>query len=125
MDLELKEYLDGKFAGVDRQFAQVHEKFADVDRQFAQVYQKFADIDRKFENLHADMESMEARLKAYTDERCEKVETSLLTAFHTWAQTYEVRARATSAMLAGVDERLGLIEERVAALERKTYPRAS
>jgi hypothetical protein len=42
----------------------------------------------------------------------------LLSAFHNWAQTFEVRARGTSAAVREFDERLGLIEERVAKIER-------
>jgi hypothetical protein len=48
----------------------------------------------------------------------ELMETRLLTEFHRWAQTYEVRARGTSRAVAEFDERLGLVEERLARLER-------
>ena len=37
---------------------------------------------------------------------------------HNRAQTFEVRARGTSAAVREFDERLGLIEERVAKIER-------
>ena len=52
------------------------------------------------------------------EERLEATETKLLTAFHDWAVTYEVRARGTSAAVRDLDERLGHIEERVARIER-------
>ena len=48
----------------------------------------------------------------------ERVETNLLTAFHSWARTYEVRARGTSTLVAGFEERLALAEERLNRLER-------
>jgi hypothetical protein len=57
-------------------------------------------------------------LRTYIEERSEATETKLLSAFHNWAQTFEVRARGTSAAVREFDERLGLIEERVAKIER-------
>jgi len=48
----------------------------------------------------------------------EATETRLLTAFHDWARTYEVRARGVTTAVAGFEERLGYIEERVGKLER-------
>jgi len=64
------------------------------------------------------MDAVESRLRVHFDERIEATETKLLTAFHNWAQTFEVRARGVSAAVREFDERLGLIEERVAKLER-------
>jgi hypothetical protein len=52
-------------------------------------------------------------------ELIERVETNLLTEFHKWARTYEIRARGTSTVVFGFDERLGLLEERVSELERR------
>ena len=62
---------------------------------------------------------MEARIYRHVDERLENTETKFLTAFHTWAQTYEVRARGTSTAVREFDERLGMIEERLNRLERR------
>jgi len=62
--------------------------------------------------------------QAFTDlgrrisEKIEHTETKLLTAFHQWAQTYEVRARGTSRAVSEFEERLGMVEERLAKLER-------
>jgi chaperonin cofactor prefoldin len=66
--------------------------------------------------MHIDL--VETRLRTYVEERIEVTETKLLTAFHNWAQTFEVRARGVSAAVREFDERLGMIEERVAKLER-------
>jgi hypothetical protein len=63
--------------------------------------------------LGARIDAAEARTK----ERIETTETKLLSAFHNWAQTFEVRARGTSAAVWEFDERLGLIEERFAKIE--------
>jgi hypothetical protein len=52
-------------------------------------------------------------------EAIERVETTLLTEFHKWAHTYEVRARGTSTMVSTFEERLGVAEERISNLERR------
>jgi hypothetical protein len=84
-------------------------------------------MDAELKQALADMESriyqhvgdLEARIYQHVDERLENTETKLLTAFHTWAQTYEVRARGTSTAVREFDERLGMIEERLNRLERR------
>ena len=60
-----------------------------------------------------------ADLKGYVNERSEKVETRLLSAFHGWARAMEIKVRGMSTITTGFDERLSLIEERVSNLERK------
>ena len=68
--------------------------------------------------LNTRIDAVETRLRTYIEERSEMTETKLLTAFHNWAQTFEVRARGTSAAVREFDERLALIQDRVAKLER-------
>ena len=70
---------------------------------------------------HVDgrVEKTETALKTYVDERSEKVETKLLTAFHGWARAMEIKVRGMSTLTTGFDERLSMLEERVAWLERK------
>lgn len=46
-----------------------------------------------------DLKSNVDDLKSYVDERCERVETSLLTEFHKWASPAEARNRTISAAL--------------------------
>ncbi|HTB19339.1 MAG TPA: hypothetical protein VK708_14565 [Bryobacteraceae bacterium] len=75
-------------------------------------------IEERSEALIAHVEERSEALKAYVEERGETTETKLLTAFHNWAQTFEVRARGTSAAVREFDERLGMIEERLAKIER-------
>ena len=60
-----------------------------------------------------------AELEKRIMDRIEEMETKLLTAFHDWAHTYELRARGTSTAVNLFDERLGHIEERVSKLERR------
>jgi hypothetical protein len=49
----------------------------------------------------------------------ERVEANLLTEFHKWAQTYEVRSRGTIQTVHNFEDRLVILEERVGNLERR------
>lgn len=64
-------------------------------------------------------EQMERRMMEYVDKRVEKVETSLLSAFHGWSRTMEIRTRLASSTASALDERLALAEERISELERR------
>ena len=48
-------------------------------------------------------ERLVSSLKAYVNERCEEVETKLLTGFHAWASPTEARHRTISAALRAID----------------------
>ncbi len=61
---------------------------------------------------------LKSEIIAETKQLIEALETRLLTEFHRWAQPYGVGARGTSTAVNLFDERLGMIEERVSALER-------
>jgi hypothetical protein len=61
---------------------------------------------------------METRLRTHVSAECEKVETKLLSAFHGWARSMEIRVRGSSQSVMGFDERLALAEERIGELER-------
>jgi hypothetical protein len=64
------------------------------------------------------VDAFETRIRTCFEERSEAIEMKLLSAFHNWAQIFEVRARGTSAAVREFDQRLGLIEDRVGKLER-------
>lgn len=70
-----------------------------------------ADTRAAFEQMQKHLEEMETRLT----ERIDATETKLLSAFYGWAQPIEKRLRTMPL----IDERLGLLEERISALERK------
>lgn len=70
-------------------------------------------IDKRFDDLSAQV----ADVRAET----ERVETSLLTEFHKWARTHEIRSRGVSTAVVGFDERLSLIEDRLSEVERKLH----
>ena len=68
--------------------------------------------------LEGKIDASEERLKAYVDQRSEKIETKLLSSFHGWSRSMEIRVRSTSATVAAFDERLAVAEERISKLER-------
>ena len=91
----------------------------DLQQALAQLEGRLtARIDAFESRLRIYIEERSEGLRTYIEERSEATETKLLSSFHNWAQTFEVRARGTSAAVREFDERLGLIEERVAKLER-------
>lgn len=68
------------------------------------------------------LEPMEGRITKrldQTDERIFDVETKLLSAFRDWQTPIQTRLRT----LPLIDERLGLLEERISVLERKNLER--
>lgn len=72
------------------------------------------DVRQDIELVRRDTDTLRIELLA----AIERSENNLLTAFHSWARTYEVRARGTSTLVAGFEERLSLAEERLNRLER-------
>ena len=48
-------------------------------------------------------ERLVSSIKAYVNERCEEVESKLLTGFHAWASPTEARHRTISAALRAID----------------------
>jgi len=61
-----------------------------------------------------DLLDMESRLRAHT----ERVETQLLREFWKWARTADARYRQHHSAVNGLDERVGLVEDRITAIER-------
>ena len=66
-----------------------------------------------------DLMDMEERLIKHVDQRSERVENKLLSAFHGWARSMEIRVRGVGAVAMGFDERLALAEDRNSELERR------
>ena len=60
---------------------------------------------------------MEERLKGYMNERCEQVETKLLTEFHKWASPAEARSRTISAALRAIDLEMEAADDQAKKLE--------
>jgi hypothetical protein len=95
MDEDLKQYLMGMEHRIDKRFGEIELR----------IDQRFGD--------------MEQRIDQRITQRCEEVETKLLSAFHGWARTMEIRSRCTSTVVNGFDERLSHLEDRVSEIERK------
>ncbi len=64
-----------------------------------------------------DLLNAVAELKACVDERCEAVETKLLTAFHEWASPSEARARSHAAAIRALDLEMESLDDRLKKLE--------
>ena len=60
---------------------------------------------------------MEERMKDYVGQRCEQVETSLLTEFHKWASPAEARHRSIAATLRAIDLEMEAHDDRIKQLE--------
>ena len=84
-----------------------------------ELRQLLVGISTRLAAMEERLPAMEERLIQYTDKRSEKVETNLLTAFHGWARSMEIRVRGSSTIVSGFDERLTFLEDRVSDLERK------
>jgi hypothetical protein len=67
------------------------------------------------EELKQALAALEARIA----ERIHDSETRILSAFYGWARPVEMRIK----QLPAIDERLGLLEERITAVERKILER--
>jgi hypothetical protein len=69
------------------------------------------------EELKQHLEAMEQRLKTYVDERCERLETTLLTEFQKWASPVEMRLRSHSSVLRTLDMDFEALSDRVKRIE--------
>ena len=67
--------------------------------------------------LSARIDSVELGLKGYVDQRCERVETTLLTEFHKWAGPLDMRVKSHSAAIRAMDLELESLSGRVQKLE--------
>jgi hypothetical protein len=94
MDLELKQYLNGKFAEMNGQFAEMDSKLTEMHSKFTEMHSKFA-----------------------TKHDLERVETALLTEFHKWASPADMRARTHAAALRAIDLEMEALTDRVQKLE--------
>ena len=68
--------------------------------------------------LRGHTEAMEARLKLHVSEQCYGVETKLLTEFHKWGRTSDMRTRQAITDVGLLGERMLAVEDRNSALER-------
>src|SRR5438270_857108 len=105
MDPELRAYLEGMET-------RLRESFEARLRDNAESMEV-----RLREYTDQRSESMEARLREYTDQRSEMIETRLLRAFRNFSHPVEARLRVQKASTRAFNERLDAIEDRVEFLE--------
>lgn len=73
---------------------------------------------REMANLATkELREMEERLNSSIDAKLERLETNLLSAFHSWARPMEIKVRDVSGVAFGISETMALIEERLLNLE--------
>jgi len=78
-----------------------------------------SELRRVSEELRGEMKVVTEQLR----DSIERIETSLLTEFHQWARTHELRERGSLSLLATFDDRLRHTEDRVAEIERSLNER--
>ena len=98
MDGELRQYLEGMEARIMQMEARIMQR------------------------VEGRIDAAEERLKAHTSSECEKVETKLLTEFHKWGRTADMRTRQTMEANAIMNDRLMNAEDRITNLERSKVP---
>jgi hypothetical protein len=86
--------------------------------------QRLMGMEQHLQGMEQRMLAMEQRLntridevKAYVDERCERVETTLLTEFHKWASPVEMRLRSHSSVLPTLDMDFEALSDRIKRIE--------
>src|ERR1700690_3770399 len=75
-------------------------------------------MDEEVKQARASMEGRMSAMEGRILERIHDSETRLLSAFYGWGKPIESRLR----LLPTLNERLGFLEERITALERKNLP---
>ena len=123
MDAELKQALAGLEARVVQHFdeglAATETKMRQYTDERHRMHEQLAATEVRVRQYTDErLAATEVRVQHYTDERLENTETKLLTAFHNWAQTYEIRVRGTVATVRDFDDRHAALETRVSELER-------
>jgi DNA anti-recombination protein RmuC len=116
MDAELKQTLTDMETRISRH---VDERLESFSRHVDERLESFSrHVDERLETFSRHVDERLESSSRHFEERLENTETKLLTAFHNWAQTYEVRARGTVTLVHEFAERLGFVEERLNQLER-------
>lgn len=115
--------MDGNGNGQPLTKADLIEAIGQLRKHFDERLESF---DERLQSFDQRLQSLDERLgalKEYIDERTHDAETRLLRGFADFASTYEVRMRKMSADVGNLntatDSRLTIVEERLAAVERK------
>ena len=71
--------------------------------------------------LSSQIDQLRVELKEHVSEELEKVETKLLTEFHKWGRTSDMRTRQAITDTGILGERMLAVEDRVSELERRRH----
>jgi len=106
MDADLKQYMDNMKAELKAELK------GQIESSEARIMQR----------VDGRIDASEERLKQHVSAECEKVETKLLTEFHKWGRTADMRTRQTMEANSFMNDRLLNAEDRITTLERNRLP---
>ena len=78
-------------------------------------------LDAAEQRLEGKLDAAEQRLKDFIRDADHDLETTILTEFHKWGRTSDMRTREALTHAAALAERMLAVEDRVSALERRTH----
>lgn len=121
MDEELKQYLGGM---EDRFVESVTERIGGrIDALQGRVIELGERIDavegRIMDRVDGRIDAVEERMKDYARQGLHELETKIITEFHKWGRTSDMRTRQAITDTGLLGERMLAVEDRVAALERE------
>jgi hypothetical protein len=106
MDEDLKKYLDAKFQVLDAKFQAIEASQVQLERNI-------------MERVGGRIDAVEERLKAFVAQADHDLETKIITEFHKWGRTADMRTRQAITDTGILGERMLAVEDRVSALERE------
>src|SRR5580700_10677479 len=113
MDEDLKQYLDGKFAVIDGKLTAIDGKFTAIDGKFLEFETRImARVDGR-------IDAVEERMKDFVRQSNHDLETKIITEFHKWGRTSDMRTRQAITDTGLLGERMLAVEDRISALERE------
>jgi predicted nucleic acid-binding Zn-ribbon protein len=140
MDAELKQYLEAKFGAIGAELGAIGAKFGAIGAELGAIKvelgaikarlvavdERLDSIDTKFKELEARImermdgrvDAVEERMKDYVKETVRDMETNVITEFHKWGRTSDMRTRQAITDTGFLGDRLLAVEDRVSALER-------
>lgn len=131
MDAELKQHLEELearlTAGSQQMEARLAARHQELEgRLAAQIQELGARITaqnqelegRIMERVGGRIDAAEERLKAHTSSECERIETKLLTEFHKWGRTADMRTKQALDASYTMNDPLMNAEDRITTLER-------
>jgi hypothetical protein len=113
MDEELKLYLDTKFTTIDAGFTTIEAELTSIR---ASVTELEGNI---MERVGGRIDAVEVRLKEFIAQADHDIETKIITEFHTWGRTSDMRTRQAITDTGLLGERMLAVEDRISALERQ------